>query len=251
LPPHRTYLESHFGGGAVLFAKDCDGVSEIVNDIDGDLTNFWDVIRDGIGFAMLRRQLEATPFSQSVWEAAAETSVLDSPVDRAFKFFVRCRQSLAGRMKSFASISTSRTRRGMNEQTSAWISAVDGLPAVHARLRRVLILNRDATKLLSEFDKDGVVIYSDLPYLPETRTAKNVYRFEMTAADHVEFLAAATALKTAKIAISAYRNDLYDDHLRRWRTVEFDVPNNAAGGDSKRRMTEAVYMNYNENGDRL
>jgi len=44
---------------------------------------------------------------------------------------VNCRQSLAGRMDAFAPLSRRRTRRGMNEQCSAWWNAVEGLPAVH------------------------------------------------------------------------------------------------------------------------
>ena len=43
---------------------------------------------------------------------------------------VNCRQSLTGRMDTFAPLSRRRTRRGMNEQCSAWWNAVEGLPAV-------------------------------------------------------------------------------------------------------------------------
>jgi hypothetical protein len=32
----------------------------------------------------------------------------------------------------------------MNEQASAWLNMIDGLPDVHARLRRVAVLNHDA-----------------------------------------------------------------------------------------------------------
>jgi hypothetical protein len=45
MPPHTHYVEPFFGGGSVLFAKPFDGVSEVVNDLDGELTNFWQVLR--------------------------------------------------------------------------------------------------------------------------------------------------------------------------------------------------------------
>jgi hypothetical protein len=51
------------------------------------------------------------------------------PVPSAVNFFVRCRQSMAGRMRDFATLSRTRVRRGMNEQAAAWLSAVEGLPA--------------------------------------------------------------------------------------------------------------------------
>lgn len=45
LPPHRVYIEPFFGSGAVLFAKR-PTQHEIVNDLDGDITNFFRVLRD-------------------------------------------------------------------------------------------------------------------------------------------------------------------------------------------------------------
>src|SRR5436309_5363896 len=88
-------------------------------------------------------------------------------------------QSLAGRMKGFASLSKTRTRRRMNEQASAWITAVDGLPDVHARLRRVVVLCRPAIDAIRTEDGQGTLFYLDPPYLKETRSVPDVYGFEM------------------------------------------------------------------------
>jgi DNA adenine methylase len=52
MPPHLHYVEPFFGGGAVLLAKNPDGVSEVVNDLDGDLINFWKVLADEATFEM-------------------------------------------------------------------------------------------------------------------------------------------------------------------------------------------------------
>ncbi len=45
MPEHVHYVEPYFGGGAVLLQKDPEGVSEVVNDIDGELMSFWDCLR--------------------------------------------------------------------------------------------------------------------------------------------------------------------------------------------------------------
>ena len=45
MPPHHSYLETYFGGGAVLFEKDPSKI-ETVNDLDDDVVNFFRVIRD-------------------------------------------------------------------------------------------------------------------------------------------------------------------------------------------------------------
>ncbi len=62
MPPHLHYGEPFFGGGAVLLAKDPNGISEVVNDIYGELINFWRVRIIREMFPKARRRLEATPF---------------------------------------------------------------------------------------------------------------------------------------------------------------------------------------------
>lgn len=226
----------------MLLAKNPEGVSEVVNDLDGDLTNFWQVLQHPNLFSHFRQQCEATPFSEAEFKQAAhEGSKL--PWDKAHAFFVRCRQSLAGRMQGFASISTSRRRRGMNEQVSAWLTAVEGLPVVHARLKRVLILNRDANDVVSQFDKPDTVIYSDPPYVHETRTSCDCYTHEMTAEQHEQFLDTVLGVEHAFVAVSGYRCDLYDRKLKDWRRVDREVANHASNSKTKRKMVESLWMN--------
>lgn len=69
-PDCLHYVEPYFGGGAVLLAKLYVGWSEVVNDIDGNLMNFWRVLQDETMFAALKRRLEATPFSEKEWNDA-------------------------------------------------------------------------------------------------------------------------------------------------------------------------------------
>lgn len=162
MPPHTHYVEAFAGGLAVLLAKNPEGVSEVVNDLDGDLTNFWRVIADETTFNQFQRHVHAVPFSEAHWHEAQDTEGHDSAVDRAVTFFIRCRQSLAGRMDAFAPITRSRTRCGMNEQASAWLTAVEGLPAVHERLKRVVILGpKDAKEVIIQQDGDQTLFYLD------------------------------------------------------------------------------------------
>jgi DNA adenine methylase len=124
MPPHRHYVEPFAGGLAVLLAKNFDGISEVVNDIDRELANFWSVLADPTPFAEFARIVQATPFSQALFQAAATLGESETPVQRVVKFFVRCRQSRQGLGRSFAALSKTRTRRNMNEQVSSWLTAV-------------------------------------------------------------------------------------------------------------------------------
>jgi DNA adenine methylase len=247
MPPHTHYVEPFFGGGAVLLAKDPDGVSEVANDLNGELMNFWRVLQNLATFERFRRIAEAVPFSEAEWNEARDALQRGTEVDpvrRAVWFFIFCRQSLAGRMDAFASLSHNRTRRRMNEQASAWLSAVEGLPAVHARLRRVAILCRPALDVIRSQDGPGTLFYCDPPYLHETRTAKQVYdAFEMSEADHRALLD--TLLRcVGMVMLSGYPSELYDKFLAGWRKITFDLPNNAASGKRKGRETEVLWCNF-------
>jgi DNA adenine methylase len=249
MPPHTHYVEPYFGGGAVLLAKDYEGVSEVVNDRNADLTNFWRVLQDPIDFAAFRRLLSVVPFSETEWEESDEVPRpgFSGRVAAAANFFISCRQSLAGRMQQFASLSRTRTRRGMNEQASAWLQAVEGLPAVHERLRRVVILGaREANEVIIQQDGGQTLFYCDPPYLHETRASTGVYGpNEMDEAAHERLLLTLRSI-AGRFLLSGYRSKLYDQFAAAngWRRHDFDLPNNAAGGKRKRRMVECVWSNF-------
>jgi DNA adenine methylase len=230
MPPHTHYVEPFAGGLSVLLAKDPEGVSEVVNDVYGDLTVFWRVLADPVWFAEFQRIIQATPFSEWHWQSAHrfDPAACASSVTQAVAFFVLARQSHAGRMDGFAALSRNRTRRGMNEQASAWLSAVEGLPEVHARLRRVVILNRDAAAVIRGQDGPKTLFYCDPPYLHETRAVTDAYRHEMTNEDHRNLLAALLECE-GRVMLSGYPNGLYDETLKGWSRVDWGHPQPRGG----------------------
>jgi DNA adenine methylase len=258
MPLHLHYVEPYAGGLAVLLERDPfdpskfwgeksyeQGVSEVVNDIHRELTNFWRVLQREDTFVVFQRAIQATPFSQVEWEEAEgrQQPVRDLDVEAAVAFFIRCRQSRAGGFKDFATLSRNRTRRLMNEQASAWWTCVEGLPAVSARLRRVVILNQPALDVIRQQDGPATLYYLDPPYLHATRASTGAYMHEMTEKDHLELLAVIRQCR-GKVMLSGYPNPVYDHELAGWRRVDFVIDNKAAGGKVKRQMTESVWMNF-------
>src|SRR5829696_2917494 len=76
MPPHLHYVEPFAGGLSVLLARDpadprlwagatggTRGVSEVVNDLNHELTNFWACLRDPPLFAEMYRRLCCVPLS--------------------------------------------------------------------------------------------------------------------------------------------------------------------------------------------
>jgi DNA adenine methylase len=130
----------------------------------------------------------------------------------------------------------------MNEQASAWLNAVEGLPAVHARPKRVAILCRDALEVIRQQNGQGTLFYLDPPYLSGTRISDNVYSHEMDRTQHVELLDVIRQCQ-GRVMLSGYPSLLYENRLRDWTRHKFDLLNQAAGGKQKRRMVEVVWCN--------
>jgi DNA adenine methylase len=257
MAPHVHYVEPFCGSCALVFARDPDdlrfflsdhrdhrGVSEVVNDLDGRLTNFWRVLKDDDLFARFRRQAEAIPVSRPEWEAAHRHEYGNDPVADAVAFFVDCRQSRQALMKGFITHVKNRTRRGRNDHAAAWLSAVDGLADAHQRMRRVVVENMDAALLIRKHDAPGTLFYCDPPYLHETRTARKAYGpFEMTEAQHRELLGVLRECK-GKVMLSGYPSELYDLVLSDWTRLTFDVDHKSSGSAVKERKTEVLWLNY-------
>lgn len=81
MPPHRSYLEPYFGSGAVLFNKPASAI-ETVNDIDGDIVNFFRVLREQP--EAMANLIAMTPYARDVFDDAHEHRGTDS-LDRAYR----------------------------------------------------------------------------------------------------------------------------------------------------------------------
>lgn len=247
-PGWLHYVEPFAGGLAVLLANDPEGISEVVNDLNRELSAFWFALADPRLFPDFAHRARATPFSEVLWERASTTprnGLARMPVEASVDFFVRCRQSLSGRMKGFAGVTRNRTRRGMNEQVSAWLNAVEGLPEVHERLKRVLILNDDALSVIRKQDGPRTLFYLDPPYLHETRATTGEYEHEMTLEQHNELLLTLKSIK-GRFLLSGYHSPLYDavGRMHGWTCHEKEIDNKASGGKTKRKMIECVWTNF-------
>jgi len=269
MPPHLHYVEPFFGGGGILLARDPDrdwmstetekpskvklpaalqGSSEVANDLHGELINFWRVLQNPEDFEGFRKRIEMTPFSEAEFDDAWKRSSVGEPasnVERAVRFFILARQSRQGLMKDFATLSRNRTRSRINEQVSAWLNVIEGLPDVHQRLRNVVILNQSACDVIRKQDGENTLFYCDPPYVHETRSTTGEYAFEMTEAHHRELLDILARI-SGKFMLSGYPSKLYQEWEGKygWKRHEFLIDNKAAAGKVKETKTECLWCNF-------
>lgn len=241
------FHESCFGGGAVTFALDPEGLSETVNDLDGELINFWRVLAHSDLFMGFYNTICMTPFSDSVFDSSL-LSVRDNEYHKYMKaccFFIRNRQSRQGLGKDYAT-PTRRTRKGMNENVSAWLSAINGLPEVHERLQRIEIRNMNVFEFIKKYDHKKAVFYIDPPYLHSTRsTGGGEYQFEMTFEDHGRLLAVLGSVE-GRFLLSGYPSDVYDEASDAfgWNRTDIQIDNKASSKKTKEIKTECVWRNF-------
>lgn len=231
IPKHDVYLEPFAGSLAVLFHKERSHI-ETVNDLDGDIVNFFRVLRDRS--LELERKIAYTPFSREEYKNAYIPC--DDEIERARRFAVKCWMGFGcGNLYQKGYKSGQQTKSP--NPAMAWNELPETMKEATERLKGVQIENLPATELIKRYDTEDVFIYADPPYLHETRK-KYLYKHEMKDAEHVELLQALIS-HPGKVLLSGYDNDLYNEILNGWNKVH----KNTLAECGKKR-TETLWMNY-------
>jgi DNA adenine methylase len=221
LPPCHHYCEPFAGSGAVLINRP-PSLVETYNDIDGDVVNFFRVLRDH--HDDLIRAIALTPFAREEYHLAIygdEGGIND--VERARRFYIRARQTRTG-LAQTASLGRwanckDTTRAGMSGVVSRWLGGVEVLDEIAQRLLRVQIENRPAIDILKLYDGPQTLFYCDPPYLHATRGDSNAYAFEMNEREHREFAATVNKCK-GMVAVSGYDHPLMNQLFKPTRWVK-------------------------------
>ncbi len=242
LPGCHHYCEPFAGSAAVLLNRRPSPV-ETYNDIDGEVVNFFRVLREQK--EQLIEAIGLTPFSREEFYHALNTDgAALTPLERARRFFVRARQVRTG-LAQTASLGRwanckNTTRAGMSGVVSRWLGSVETLPEVAARLLRVQIENRPAQEVIRLYDSAETLFYCDPPYPHETRGDSKAYGFEMTDQEHRELAALLSRVK-GKAAISGYVGPLMNELYKDWNRHDSAAKNCHS---IKKPRREALWTNY-------
>ena len=243
LPRCHHYCEPFAGSAAVLLNRPPSPV-ETYNDIDGEVANFFRVLRDEK--EALVEAIGLTPFSREEFALACKLDPSVAGLERARRFYVRARQVRIG-LAQTASLGRwanckNTSRAGMSGVISRWLGAVEDLPAIAERLLRVQIENRPAFDVIRLYDSPQTLFYCDPPYVHETRGDSKAYGYEMTDTHHRDLAAVLNQVK-GLVAISNYPCKLMESlyPAPRWKkTVSAPRTNHATKGT----RVEVLWTNY-------
>lgn len=224
LPGHRCYVEPFGGGASVLLCKP-RAASEVYNDLDDDLVNFFRVLRTPYLAHELERVVRLTPYARTAFAGARDLDSPD-PVERARRLVVR---SFMGHSSAGLRALSSTGFRAAESQArflaaTDWANYPDHIQALTLRLSGVLIECRFWDDVVTRYDDESTLFYLDPPYHHATRTshAHDGYRHEFTEDDH-RALAAWARQAEGMIVLSHYPCPLYAELYAGWRTVDKEV----------------------------
>jgi DNA adenine methylase len=232
-PKHRIYTEVYGGAASVLLRKP-RAYAEVYNDLDGEIVNFFSVLRDS--GQELRSKLALTPFAREEFLDAYDPA--EDPVEKARRTVIKSYMGFGSDSIKRKSGFRSNSDRSGTTPAHDWANYGEKLDELVGRMQGVVIEQRPALQVLKSHDRPDALHYVDPPYLHSTRTGvKNkAYRFEMTDRDHIELSRLLHRLK-GSVVISGYRSPLYDKLYRRWTHVE-----RKALADGARKRIEVLWI---------
>ena len=237
LPKCNHYVEPFCGSAIVCLNREPSPI-ETINDTNGDLVNFFKVLRSN--GSELIEQLELTLNARDEFALSLEPT--DEPLERARRFFVRIRQAFSGvpnpTIGKWAFVKT----RPYND----YRRSIDKLAHLIDRIKYWQIDNRPAIDVIKRNDTVDTLFYCDPPYAKEARAESTCYKdYEMPDNGHRELANVLHNVK-GKVAISGHQCDLYEELYGDWQRHDKDCnlsAGNRAKVESKRRV-DSVWCNY-------
>ncbi|SRR6266567_2047107 len=183
MPKHTTYVEPFAGGAQVLFRK-APSEAEVLNDLDGELVNFYRVCQ--VHHEELLKSLRFFLLSRKWYDTLTKTppdTLTD--IQRASRYFLLQKCSFGGMVarKNFAAHVTKRpsfTPRRIPEL----------IETAYKRLQDVLIESLPYEQVLRKYDRPQTFFYLDPPYY-----GVKLYNHNFTEDDFVSFKRHLSGLK--------------------------------------------------------
>lgn len=242
-PAHRIYVEP-FGGGASVLMQKRRAYAEVYNDRWDTVVNVFHVLRDPKKSEQLKRALELTPFSRTEFDSTLRRMPKKIGDVEAARLTILRSYAGFGSASTNGEYSTgfrSNSNRSGTTPAHDWANYPSHIFTFVNRLRGVVIENRDALDVITQYDSAQTLFYLDPPYPHSTRNMQRgnaAYAVEMTDDQHRK-LGSLLATARGMVLISGYPCELYDKEIyKHWHRIE-----RKHRADGAKLRTEVIWMN--------
>lgn len=212
IPEHKLYCEPFVGGAAVFFAKEPSEM-EVINDLNGEVVNFYRVCKTD--FSKLEKLVQSTPHSRQVHRETQEilkNADKFDPVKRAWAFWVQTNMSFSSRI--FGGYAYERNSNGILKRfVNKKLAFTKDL---QQRLDMVDIENNDALQVIKSRDTTDSFFYCDPPYFNSDMGHYKGY----TEKDFTQLLETLSEIE-GKFLLSSYPSDVLDGFIKKhkWHII--------------------------------
>jgi DNA adenine methylase len=237
IPPHKVYVEPFIGGAAIFFAKPASEI-EIINDINNEIVNFYEVLqRDFPALqSMINISLHSRKMREHAWVVYKNPDVFDS-VKRAWAFWILANMSFGSKLNGgYGYDVTGKTTQTFNGKKDMFTEQLA------IRLQNVQIECYDALKIIRSRDTKETFFYCDPPYPDTDQGHYDGY----SSADFRELLEALSKIE-GRFLLSSYRHDCLAEYTEKYKWSQFEIhiakPMTAHTGHTTQKI-EVLTANY-------
>lgn len=194
-PEHIQYVEPFTGGGALFFSKP-KSKNEVINDLDGRITNFYRVAQTK--FEPLRDLIIGTAHSEVEHKRSSEIlkAATASDIELAWALWVQCNMSFGHMIYGGYAFSEGGQAKSTANKRDAFTEKY------LERLRNVEIFERDALDLIKLKDSEATFFYCDPPYV-----SSDCGHYDGYTKDSFRTLLEALSSIKGKFLLSSYPED--------------------------------------------
>lgn len=239
IPKHTLYTEAFAGGAALFFAKERSEV-EVINDLNGELVNFYQTIVNK--FEQLKQRVDTMLHSRNQHAHAwyiYNNSNWFTEIERAWALFILSKLGFAGQLSSAFGFDKSKCL-----MPKKLFYAKDAFNlGLKERLECVTIENDNALKVIKRFDTEYAFHFIDPPYIGSNM---GHYSGMFNNQSLQELLELCANLK-GKFMLTMYPNDAIAAFAKKhkWKIHRIERQVTAAKKiDTRRKQEEWIVCNY-------
>ncbi|GHT16278.1 restriction endonuclease subunit M [Bacteroidia bacterium] len=241
VPVHNLYTEAFVGGAAVFFAKE-PALVEVINDLNGELINFYrTIVKDFKALKVLAEQtLNARGLHEHAWYIYNNHAFFNN-IERAWAVWVLSKLGFGGQISSSFGFDKSK-----NTVAKKLSFAKENFNAdLKTRLEHTTIECDDALKIIARYDTPDAFHFVDPPYIGSNMGHYSGMFNEQNLRELLDLLAKIKG----KFMLTMYPNETIRSTAKRnkWNIHAVERNITTCKSSSRRKQEEWIIMNYKPN----